>query len=138
MNLTFVSTVPEWFSKRDDLIYVAIVGSRYVNDYDFVKSKFLSVLSELDTDIKKVVIVSGGANGVDTLSKEIASEFQISHIEILPDWKRYGKSAGFIRNKEIVNLSDIVIAIPSDKSKGTFHSIELAKKLSKKLFVFHY
>lgn len=43
------------------------------------------------------------------------------------DWRKYGKAAGYIRNKEMVDLgADIVLAFQKNKSKGTQHTIDLA------------
>jgi tyrosyl-tRNA synthetase len=47
-----------------------------------------------------------------------------------PDWEKYGKAAGVIRNEDIINYSDRVIAFWDGKSKGTKNSIDHARKLS--------
>lgn len=46
------------------------------------------------------------------------------------DWDQYGKAAGFIRNQEMVSLgADLCIAfVVPGKSKGTQHTIDLARK----------
>ena len=55
-----------------------------------------------------------------------------------PDWDRYGKAAGIIRNKDIVENSNMVIAFWDGKSKGTASSIELAKKMDKNLKIVYF
>lgn len=45
-----------------------------------------------------------------------------------PDWDKYGKQAGFIRNRLIINDSDCVLVFWDLKSKGTLNSIQLATK----------
>lgn len=52
-----------------------------------------------------------------------------------PDWKKYGKAAGVIRNKEIVAAADHVLAFWDGKSRGTKNSIDHANKMNKKLVV---
>jgi hypothetical protein len=46
------------------------------------------------------------------------------------DWDQHGKAAGFIRNAEMVSLgADLCIAfVVPGKSKGTQHTIDLARK----------
>ena len=43
------------------------------------------------------------------------------------EWKKYGKRAGYIRNHDIIKNSDHVVAFWDGKSRGTLHSIELAR-----------
>jgi hypothetical protein len=47
------------------------------------------------------------------------------------DWETHGKSAGFIRNHEIIKNCDKVIAFWDGVSKGTGHSITLCSKYNK-------
>jgi hypothetical protein len=54
------------------------------------------------------------------------------------EWDKYGKSAGYIRNKTIWDDSDMGIAFWDGVSKGTKHSFDLAKKQNKKLLIFNY
>lgn len=45
------------------------------------------------------------------------------------NWKEHGRPAGFIRNAEMVSLNpDVVLAFQRDESKGTQHTIDLARK----------
>lgn len=74
------------------------------------------------------IVVSGGARGVDSWADEFAAARGIAVEVIKPDWKKYGKSAGFRRNKEIVAAADDVVAFWDGQSRGTLHSIRLAHK----------
>ena len=69
------------------------------------------------------------ARGIDSIAKEFAIKNKIKLIEILPDYKRYGRAATIIRNKEIVKLSDKVLAFWDGASKGTLSVIKYAEKL---------
>lgn len=73
-------------------------------------------------------IISGGARGVDRLGEKFAKIGNIKLTVIKPNWKKYGKKAGFLRNKEMVDKADALIAIWDGKSKGTKHTIDLARK----------
>ena len=60
-------------------------------------------------------------------------------ILVLPaDWNKYGKGAGFIRNKDIWDNADFGVAFWDGESKGTAHSFNIARKQEKELFIFNY
>ena len=110
---------------------VAIVGSRTFNNYSFLKRK----IEETTRDIIIEQIISGGAKGADKLAEQFAKENNIPIKILKPDWKK-GKWAGFERNTNIINQSDIVFAFYNGTSKGTLDSIKKAEKLNKKLYIF--
>ena len=77
--------------------------------------------------------MSGGADGVDTLAERYAEENHFAFRKMPADWNRYGKRAGYIRNDEMHRFISGFehrgcIAFWDGRSKGTLHSIELAKK----------
>lgn len=109
---------------------IAVIGSRSFNDYVFLKDTLLKIISGISSD---VTIVSGGAKGADILSEKFARENNLQTEIYLPDWKKFGRGAGIVRNKDIVNASDIVVAFWDGKSKGTLSSINIAKKQNKKI-----
>lgn len=104
---------------------LAIVGSRGITDIR---------LSEYITE-RPEMIISGGAKGIDTLAAIYARENNIPLKEFLPEYSKYGRSAPIIRNKQIVEAADMVMAFWDGKSKGTLSSINLAKKLGKSLLI---
>lgn len=115
---------------------IGIIGSRGFTDYTKLKSTIESyIMKEKFINIK---IISGGARGADKLGETFAKEFGIPTKVFKPDWDTYGKSAGFIRNKDIVNNSDIIFAFWDGESKGTKHSIELCKQLNKPIVLVKY
>lgn len=117
------------FDAEDHGYAVAIVGSRDITDPAILKDAIKAARFKIGT------VISGGARGVDSLAEEWATKNGKPLIRFLPDWERYGKSAGFIRNRYIVDYSRAVIAI-TNGSKGTQHSINLATKANKALCVF--
>ena len=105
---------------------LAIVGSRDFNNYEF---------------LKKIVdfhpctqIISGGARGADTLARQYAIEHGIPFKEFFPDWDTHGKSAGFLRNEQIVQACDELVAFWDGKSRGAKHSITLAEDAGKPVY----
>jgi len=115
---------------------IAIIGSRTFLDYELLSDTIKKYLSENNLIIKSVV--SGGAKGADTLAEKFALENTIEMIVFKPDWKRFGKRAGFMRNTLIIENSDVVFAFWDGKSSGTKDSIEKAKSLNKKVIITHY
>lgn len=82
-----------------------------------------------------VKIVSGGARGADKLGAQFATENNIPLVEFIPDWETFGKSAGYIRNRDIVKNADLVVAFWDGVSKGTKHAIDIAHELKKEVIV---
>lgn len=109
-------------------IRVAIVGSRDFCSKNLVE-RFVYLLP------KEWTIISGGARGVDSWAEETANHHSRHTVIHRPNWKKFGKAAGFIRNNTIIRDSDVVVAFWDGKSKGTRHSIQLAKNLNKICFV---
>lgn len=95
---------------------MAIIGSRGLQFFD--KNTILCHISDQITHI-----VSGGAQGIDTIAREIAEIKKLVFCEIKPDYEKYGKNAPLVRNREIVRQSDIVLAVWDYRSRGTAHAI---------------
>ena len=97
-----------------------------------VGSRSLTVENMEDYLPKECIeIISGGAKGVDSCAAEYARTHNIRLTEILPEYKKYGKAAPIVRNKEIVEKSDLIIAFWDGKSAGTKSVIEYCKKISR-------
>lgn len=74
------------------------------------------------------IIVHGGAVGVDQRAEEVAKSIGIETEIWKPDWKKYGRAAGPIRNREMVRTCDCLIAFWDGNSKGTKSTIDAAKE----------
>jgi RNAse (barnase) inhibitor barstar len=106
---------------------VAIVGSRSFTDYEKFKTLLFNAY-----DIKDISeIVSGGAKGTDSLAEKFSHEYMIPIKIFFPDWNKFGKKAGFLRNEEIVDYCDELVAFWDGDSKGTKSSIDLSNKKDK-------
>lgn len=114
-------------------IALAVVGSRGFNNYPLLKR----TIDKLRETTKVVRIVSGGARGADTLGERYAREHQIETLIYKPDWDRHGRRAGVLRNEDIVEAADLVLAFWDGKSPGTRNTIGRAR-LSKKLHAITY
>lgn len=73
----------------------------------------------------KIIIVSGHARGADALGERYAKERGYELKTFPADWNKYGKSAGYIRNKQMSKYGNSLIAFWDGKSKGTSHMIDL-------------
>ena len=108
---------------------LAIVGSRNYPDPVEVAEFVLG----LDKSIK---IISGGAHGVDAWAANVAHFVAGMEVEVKwADWRNLGKRAGFIRNKEIVNACNWMVAFWDGVSKGTQHSIALAELVERHVII---
>lgn len=106
---------------------VIIAGSRDFSDYNLLVEKCDKILkNKLSTH--EVVIISGGARGADRLGESYATSLGLKLNRFLPDWDRYGPSAGYRRNAVMADNADALIAFWDGKSKGTGHMIDLAKQ----------
>lgn len=81
-------------------------------------------------------VVSGCANGVDTLGEEFAALQGIPVKQFPADWVRYGKSAGYIRNRQMAEYADALIAVWDGQSRGTANMIKTAEELGLEVFVY--
>jgi hypothetical protein len=106
---------------------IGIVGSRTFNDYELLKEVMIDYLNR-DNELNCELVVSGGARGADYLGERWANENDIPTLIFKPEWDKYGKSAGFRRNQDIVKNSDFVVVFWDGVSKGGDSSIKLAMK----------
>jgi hypothetical protein len=83
-------------------------------------------------DIKE--IVSGGAIGVDKEGEHFASHMDLPIKRFLPDWDKYGKGAGPIRNKEMAQYGDVLLLIWNGDSHGSKSMEREMKKLNKPVY----
>lgn len=117
---------------------LGIVGSRNFNNYLNFKNAILKILKIWNieiTDISK--IISGGAKGADSMAEQFAKEYGISTIIFKPNWKQYGSAAGVMRNTDIVNCSDKIIAFPSKEGKGTQDTIKKARNKNIPIYILY-
>ena len=102
-----------------------IVGSRSIPDFD------ISEYVPKNTDL----IISGGANGIDSVAEKYADSHKISNLIIRPLYHIYGKSAPIKRNEKMVDLADEILIIWDGISRGTKYTETYAKKQNKKTTV---
>lgn len=110
---------------------IAVIGSRSFDDFPLLR-KTLNGMPEVST------IVSGGAKGADLLGINYAICNNIPTIIFYPNWALHKRGAGHRRNEFIIRESDLILAFWDGRSKGTFNTIELAKKIGKPIKVIQF
>ena len=80
-------------------------------------------------------IVHGGAVGTDSIADSWAKANNLETIIYKPNYKVYGKRAPLVRDEEMVNFCDVVIAFYDGKSRGTKYTFDYAKKIGRKVII---
>lgn len=104
---------------------IIIAGGRNFKDYELLKHECDKIISTYN--IKNPEIISGNAKGADLLGEKYADENNLTVHHFLPNWFKYGRSAGIRRNKQMAENSDMLIAFWDGKSKGTKNMINQAE-----------
>ncbi len=117
---------------------VGIIGSRRRNtdeDLQKITEEFLKLKSEHNIES----VVSGGApRGGDRFAEIISKQYSVPIKIYYPNWNKYGKKAGFVRNTDIAKESDILMAcVHKSRTGGTEDTIKKFKKFypSKKVIL---
>jgi len=113
---------------------VIVAGSRTILKYPVVEECILDAIKKNNLFISE--IVSGRAKGPDLLGETWALKNGVKISAFPADWKKYGISAGFIRNQEMADYADALIAIWDGQSNGTLDMIERAKEKNIPIFVY--
>lgn len=110
-----------------------VTGSRDIIDTRFV----IKCLDDIRKQHYVEKIIHGGAKGVDSSVNFYCVLNGIECEAYKPDWFKHGKSAGPIRNKEMVDKCDKGIAIWDGESKGTKNCIKNLIEQKKLLKIFY-
>ena len=118
---------------------VIIAGGRDFTNAT-VMATVLNNLQDVDhaIEIEKLTLICGMARGADITAYGLFKEAGLPIEEYPADWNQYGKQAGFIRNTQMANVADMVIAFWDGKSRGTAHMIDTARKHNLNALVFNY
>jgi hypothetical protein len=88
---------------------VIVTGGR-----DFADgAKVFDALARVHAQQPITTLVHGGAKGADTLAAEWAAANSVEQEVFKPDWARYGRGAGPVRNRDMAAAgADLVVAFP--------------------------
>ena len=113
---------------------IVIAGCRNYYNYDEAKAYLDDCLADINSK-NDIIILSGAANGSDKLGVRYALENNFRVELFLPEWDKYGKSAGPKRNKLMAQACDYVICFWDGESSGTRSMINYAKEYNKPLYI---
>lgn len=104
---------------------IIVTGGRNYSDV----SKVFEVLDSYSPNL----VIQGGANGADDLAVQWSFEREVDCKTYEANWELYGKAAGPIRNKLMLeeNKDALVIAFPG--GRGTDNCVKVAKELGIKV-----
>ena len=109
---------------------VIVAGSRSILDcLSPIGQRQLVAEAIAESGFPVAEIVSGTARGVDQLGENWADEHGIPVERFPADWDTHGRSAGPIRNEEMAEYADALVAIHVDESAGTADMIDTARDL---------
>jgi YspA, cpYpsA-related SLOG family len=105
---------------------VLVCGGRGFYDWRLLEQ----TLYELNKEDEINDLIHGGANGADSLAHQWGLYNGVSIHAFPADWEKYGKAAGPIRNKQMLDEGkpDLVVAFIGPGSKGTRNMVDQAKK----------
>ena len=103
---------------------VLVCGGRDFYDVNLL----FNTLNKIHKERKISSIIEGDASGADRLAGSWAISKDVKLEKFPANWKSYGRSAGMIRNKQMLEFGkpNLVIACPG--GKGTANMIKLAKE----------
>ena len=108
-----------------------IAGGRDYNNFH-VTEYVLNQFTNIET------IISGDARGADTQGAIYGQRHNIPVEHYPAHWDEYGKAAGYIRNAEMGEAGDALIAFWDGQSKGTMNMIKTMKLLKKPYWIYDY
>lgn len=73
------------------------------------------------------VVLSGTAAGADRCGERWAAANRVPVERFPPDWAKHGRRAGFMRNTEMADRAEALVAIWDGQSRGTKHMIDTAR-----------
>lgn len=106
-------------------------------------------ISRMDAELKNLVLngtlpddvelVCGMARGADITAYNLWRYIYENKIhKFYPDWKAEPRRGGFIRNEEMAEFADFLVAFWDGASRGTKHMIETMKAKGKPVIIIRY
>ncbi|MBO4491939.1 MAG: hypothetical protein J5944_11330 [Lentisphaeria bacterium] len=125
---------------------LGITGSRSITEFDFIpyftmQNRDFRAFCRNHGLIRRRItaVVTGGARGIDTLAFQAAEAAGIRNLQFLPDRAKFrGKTilkAFQVRNQQIVDCCDVLLAVWDGKSHGTKNTLAYARKTHKPAFL---
>lgn len=113
-----------------------VAGSRDITDALFIRQHIALHIQRRGFP-ENIELISGMARGVDTIAANFAQDCNLILHKFPADWDKHGRSAGYIRNKEMGECADELLAFWDGKSNGTKNMIDIMRILKKKTTIIY-
>ena len=118
---------------------VIVAGGRDFNDYEMMRQRLFELFNNNKFFAGNIVkIISGMADGADTLAIRYADENRLPKIMMPACWYYDRRRAGFLRNEDMLAIADALVAFWDGESHGTKHMIEISQEKGIPVWVFNY
>lgn len=107
------------------MFYLIIAGGREFSNYPVLRNAVDYYIQK--HGLTEVTIVSGKARGADTLGETYAAERGLPVWEFPADWDGLGKKAGHVRNRQMGDVANGLVAFDTD-GKGTKGMVAYAQE----------
>lgn len=119
-----------------------VKNTTYLARQKTVSNALIWTQNNILSDIPKIMVIHGGARGVDRLCGEAAVALNYEVSVYVAEWDIYGPGAGPIRNRKMLDENPdikIVLAFHDDimKSRGTLHMSRYAASKGYQVLVYN-
>jgi hypothetical protein len=122
--------------RRETHAKLIVAGSRNIKEYSISCTCIKAWIDMNEGFLTLKEIVSGAAEGPDTHGIYYAEATNIAYRTFRPQWDKFGKKAGILRNIDMGNYADELLVIYDGKSRGTAHMIKYMTDLKKPVTIF--
>jgi hypothetical protein len=114
-------------------LIVILAGSRSLGLYE------LLCRAVVHSEFSVTEVVSGGARGVDALGER----WSLEHLgkpatRFAAEWEKYGRRAGFIRNAQMAQHAEALVALMLGHTRGTSDMVERMRAAAKPVYLERY
>ena len=137
--------------RKGGYMRLIIAGGRDYKDYPKLVAEVTNIINNLNLTPEQnasIEIVSGAQEskdkktgqswGADYLGEKFAREVGYPTRRFPANWDKYGLKAGPVRNREMAQHGDILIAFHDGVSRGTKNMIDNMRKLNKDVYIIKY
>lgn len=116
---------------RPGACVVLVAGSRNYKRFDRIEAAVRDLAAR-----ENVVVLSGGARGVDRTAEQTAWRYRLQTRVLEPDWEGLGRMAGPVRNQKMAYLADEALIFWDGESRGTSNMIQHLRRVERPFQVF--
>jgi hypothetical protein len=92
-------------------VFVVVTGSRHATDVQTIAdvlTRTVAAFGPIST------LYHGGAKGADTIARDWAAANGVRHVAVRANWDKFGKGAGMVRNREMLDLAKYSASLDDD------------------------